>query len=97
MTVNAKAINDSTIEVTFGGKTETFPAYKNNDGSLVAPYVFASPIVRNGKDWPVSVLVRSDGSTSVYYPSGLTLNRGTVRINGFWKDSKNQSKHNKVH
>ena len=96
MNIDAKMINETEMEVTFAGKTLAFRAWKASEG-WVADKVFAAPVTRNGKDWPVSALIRNDGTTAVYYPSGLTLNHGnTVRITGFWVDSKNQSKHNKV-
>ena len=95
MNVIAKMINDTTMEVTYNGKVNSFVAYKGRDG-MTADYVFASPVVRGGKDWPVSVLIDNDGIAKVYYPSGLTLNRGSIRVSGFWADSQNKSKHNKV-
>ena len=96
MTVQAKMIDDATMAVTLGGFTREFKAHPGRDG-MVADYVFAAPVVRNGKDWPVSVTIAdSDGIAKVYYPSGLTINRGGIRITGFWADSTNQSKHNKV-
>ncbi len=95
MKVIAKMIDDNTMEVTYNGKVNNFKAYMSRDG-MTADYVFASPVVRNGKDWPVSVVIDNDGIGKVYYPSGLTCNRGSIRVTGFWADSKNQSKHNKV-
>lgn len=99
-TINAKMISESEMEVEFGGKIKTFKTWKWSDGKdnfQVADFVFASTVVRGGKDWPVSVLVKiNDGSTSIFYPSGVTLNRYAPRISCFWEDSKNQSKHKKL-
>lgn len=99
MKVQARMIEDNQMEVTFGGKTKIFKTREWADEKQsfrVADYVFASTVARRGKDWPVSVLVGADGSTSIFWPSGVTLNRGAPRISCFWEDSQNKSRHNKV-
>ena len=93
--VEAKMISKDRMAVTLFGKTKEFDASPSHLG-MEARYVFASALVRGGKDWPVSCYIRDDGSVATGYPSGVTVNRGTPRISGFWEDSQNKSKHNKV-
>ena len=58
MKIEARLVNENTIEVMLEGQTRTFPAWKIGSGDMRADKVFAAPVVRRGKDWPVSVLVR---------------------------------------
>jgi len=95
MTVNAKMLETGKMEVEFRSKVLEFDAFQGRDG-MEASYVFAAPVTRNGKDWPVSVIVKADGTAAVSYPSGLTRNHSGIRVTGFWSDSDNKSQHNKV-
>ena len=96
MTIDAKMTDTNKMTVTFNGKVMVFDAYKSRVG-FESDYVFSAPVVRGGKDWPVGVVIKEDGTASVYYPSGLQpCNSGSVRITGFWADSQNKSRHNKV-
>jgi hypothetical protein len=95
MNIEAKINENGKMVVTYNNKTLEFDTYQGRDG-LTANYVFAAPVVRNGKDWPVSVAIGQDGNAKCYYPSGITYNHKGIRITGFWADSQNQSRHNKV-
>ena len=94
--VVAKMIDTGIMSVEYLGTCKVFTAFHSWRG-WEADCVFAAPIVRNGKDWPVSVVIADDGKVgySIIY-ANRNPRSSSIRITGFWEDSQNKSRHNKI-